>query len=492
MSTTAAPRSLGPAVARLFEANFRHSKGEHAGRPFVLEPWQREDLDLIYEINEEGRRAWRKVLYGVARGNGKSPVAAGMGLVELLSRRDSPDVFCAAGKREQAAIVHEFAQAFVRGGPLRDYLRVLRHAIVDDRTRGSMRTVSADGYTAHGLSLSAGLRDELHAWRTDRQEELYWALETSSHKRPDSVLVDVSTAGWDKASLLGERYEAAMESYELEEHEGGFKTVGRDRESGSLMIWRGAPDDADPGDPAVWRAANPASWIALEDLERLARTLPENVFRRLHLNQWTESEDNAFRPAEWDACYEEGVGIPDGVDVTMGVDIGEHRDSSAVVVVWKRPEDGRKVLASYVLEPRSDGTSLLPHVESLLLELCTRWQHLAVGFDPWQFRRSAQLLASQGLRMVEAPQTDSVMVPASQGLHDLITSQGVAHDGDRVLRRHVLAAEAKQTSRGGWRIVKPLGQHGRRVDEARRVDAAVALAIAAHLSEEEGDRWGII
>ena len=94
--------------------------------------------------------------------------------------------------------------------------------------------------------------------------------------------------------------------------------------------------------------------------------------------------------------------------------------------------------------------------------------------------------------MVEAPQTDSVKVPATQGLHDLITSQGVAHDGDRVLRRHVLAAEAKQTSRGGWRIVKPLGQHGRRVDEARRVDAAVALAIAAHLSEEEGDRWGII
>lgn len=492
MTAVREARSIGPAVAKFFAANFRHSKGSLAGKPFVLEPWQRDDLDLMYEIDERGARVWRHVLYGVARGNGKSPIGAGIGLVELLSRKDSPDVFCAAGKREQAGIVHDFAQSFVRGGPLRDYLRVLRHAIYDDRTGGSMRTVSADGYTAHGLSLSAGMRDELHAWRTDRQEELYWALETSSHKRPDSVLFDISTAGWDPSSLLGERYEAALEYPDVRVLEDGFRVVALDRESGSLMIWRGAPPESDPSDPSVWRAANPASWIALADLERLARTLPENVFRRLHLNQWTESEDAAIRPADWDDCRVKAAVIPEGAPVTIGVDVGEKRDSSAVLVCWRRPEDGKRVVIPFILEPREDGQTLLPEIEATIRSVCSRWDHVAVGYDPWQFRRSASLLLSDGIRMVEAPQTDSVMVPASQGLRDLVVGRMIEHDGNRIFRRHVLAAEAKQTSRGGWRLAKPVGTYGRRVDETKRVDAAIALAIAVHLSDQEVERWGVI
>lgn len=477
MATLAAPRAtLGPAVARIFSANFRHTKGARAGQPFHLEPWQRDDIDLMYELDDRGRRMWRYILYGIARGNGKSPTAAGIGLVELLTRTDSPDVFCAAASRDQASIVHGFASSFVEGGPLRDYMRPLRRAITYDRVKGSLRTLSADGYLAHGLSLSAGIRDEVHAWTTDKQHELYWALETASHKRPDSVLIDISTAGFDKATLLGERYDACMREMDVEWSDDGCLAVGRNRDAHMLMIWRGAPDNADPGDRAVWRAVNPASWIDLDDLERQARSIPANVFRRLHLNQWTESEDAAFRAEDWDACCDQTVVIPDGAEVALGVDIGERRDSSAVAVAWA--DEGRVVVDVKIFPPRDDSRSLLPDVEAHIRALADRFDVMEVAHDPWQFRRSAELLSADGLVMVEFPQNDVHMVPASQCLHDLVQQRRVVHGGDRLLRRHVLSVEARQTSRGTWRMAKPLNQHGRRTDEARKVDGAIAMVMA--------------
>jgi phage terminase large subunit-like protein len=62
------------------------------------------------------------------------------------------------------------------------------------------------------------------------------------------------------------------------------------------------------------------------------------------------------------------------------------------------------------------------------------------------------------------------MVPACQGLYELVTSVTIAHDGDPVLARHVFNATAKETGRG-WRLTKPRGSR-------RHIDAAVATAIA--------------
>jgi hypothetical protein len=41
--------------------------------------------------------------------------------------------------------------------------------------RGVLRTISADGYVAHGLNPSAAIVDEAHAFTTDKQRELFEA-----------------------------------------------------------------------------------------------------------------------------------------------------------------------------------------------------------------------------------------------------------------------------------------------------------------------------
>ena len=104
----------------------------------------------------------------------------------------------AAAARDQARVVFEYARGFVESGPLLDVLQVGRHEIRNPRNGGVLRTVSADGFVAHGLNPSAVIIDELHAWNTNKQHELFDALDTAVHKRPGAFWLVITTAGHDK------------------------------------------------------------------------------------------------------------------------------------------------------------------------------------------------------------------------------------------------------------------------------------------------------
>jgi phage terminase large subunit-like protein len=75
---------------------FAHVKGPSAGRPFALEPWQRHFVEEFSHVGAEGERIYKRGMLGVARGNGKTPLAAGLALRELVSATDEPDVILAA------------------------------------------------------------------------------------------------------------------------------------------------------------------------------------------------------------------------------------------------------------------------------------------------------------------------------------------------------------------------------------------------------------
>lgn len=475
-------RTLGSAVADFFAANLRHTKGSLIGQPFELEPWQQDIINLIYEINEEGRRKWRTVLLGIPRGNGKSPLAAGIGLLELVDRDDAPDIYVAAAARDQAAIIHDFAHGMPKGGPLENFVhfpKSRKSALTTAHNDGSMKVLSADGDLQHGLSSSVVLIDELHCFKTQKQEELYFALVTSTQKRKESITLIITTAGANKASLLGEKYDAMLKTHKLEYSKDRCMVIGRNESVGSLLIWIGAPEDADVNDRKIWRACNPASWIPLSELERLASEVPESVFRRLVLNQWVLGNDAAIQPGSWDACcHPEEAEIEEGADVWAAVDVGERRDTSSVTIVSPNSEGKLRAKTTSFNPAKEHVKTLLPMIEAEVRRLAGAYTLRAVGFDPWQFRRSAELLASDGIRMVEVPQMDKFMVPASALLYDLIEQQKLIHDGDQILRQHILATEAKQTSRGAWRLTKPLQPHGRRTDESQKVDSAIALAMA--------------
>jgi len=118
----------------------------------------------------------------------------------------------------------------------------------------------------------------------------------------------------------------------------------------------------------------------------------------------------------------------------------------------------------------------LPQVEAHLRWLRDNFELLRVNFDPWQMRDMAARLASEGFPMVEFPQNNTNMVPASQGAFDLVAHQAVVHNGDPVLRAHILGTGGEITATGGWRFTKAKTRTGHR-DLTKQNDAAIAYAM---------------
>jgi phage terminase large subunit-like protein len=464
-------------LLRFFPHYFVHPKGPLIGQPFRLEPWQQRFLREFYKRDKHGRRLYRLGVLGVPRGNGKTPLAAGLGLYELVTRTDAPEVYFAACSKEQAGIGLDFARAFVEQGPLADWVTV-RKTLTCPGRRSSMRVVSSDGRLQHGRAPAAGLVDELWAFETSREEQTYTALASALHKREDAYLLAITTAGYDKRSLLGRIYEAALAWPQVTTSPNGCLTIAKDVENGQLLYWYGAPEHADPENQRIWRAVNPASWIQLRDLKRQLHDpgLGELEFRRLHLNQWTRARDSWLPGNCWSELRSDHT-IPDKADIYVGVDVGLFHDSTAVC--WAHVlEDHRIALRAHVWSAKPDapahthvpgGKVLLEQIEQFIRDLATRYRLREVAYDPRFFNRSAELLTANNLTMVEFLQASAPMADAYQSFYQAALEGTLTHNGDEIFAQHIEATAADKTERG-WKV--------RKLKSSQQIDATVAAVLA--------------
>jgi phage terminase large subunit-like protein len=475
-------RSRGShAPADFFPRYLTHAKGPAAGTAFKLEAWQRRFVEEFSRVNGGGERIYKRGLLGVARGNGKSPLAAGLALRELVCARDEPDVILAAAARDQARVVFEYARGLLASSPLADVLQVGRHEIRNPLNGGVLRTVSADGFVAHGLNPSAVIIDELHAWHTNKQHELFDALDTAVHKRPGAFWLVITTAGHDKLSLLGRLYANMLAALELDEKPGFV--VGSDEFNGVLMHWYGAAEDADADDRKLWRAVNPASFVTTEALrkQRNSPSMSRSTFARLHLNAWIAPDAERWIATDsWERLAGK-VEIPDGATVFVGADGSRSYDTTAVAWASKAP-DGRVDVACRIFSVRDDvphhvlhsgGTIDFGDVEGFLLELASRYDVREVRFDPRFLERSMEVLAARlpGSAVAPVEPYTNAHRQALAALERTVLEGTLRHGGDPAVSQQVLAAACDRFDNGDALRL-------RKLDRTRPIDAAVALALA--------------
>ena len=469
------------APADFFSRCLVHTKGPAAGTPFRLEPWQRRFVEEFTCLNGEGERIYKRGMLGVARGNGKSPLAAGLALRELVCARDEPDVILAAAARDQARVVFEYARGLLASGPLADVLQVGRHEIRNPLNGGVLRTVSADGFVAHGLNPSAVIIDELHAWHTNKQRELFDALDTAVHKRPGAFWLVITTAGHDKTSLLGRLYASMLAALELEEKPGFV--VGRDEFNGVLLHWYGAAEDADADDRKLWRAVNPASFVTANALrkQRNSPSMSRSTFARLHLNAWVAPDAERWIATDAWEKLAGGIEIADGATVFVGADGSRSYDTTAIAWAAKAP-DGRIYVDCRVFSVRDDvphhvlhagGTIDFGDVEGFLLELASRFDVREVRFDPRFLERSMEALAVRlpGSAVAPVEPYTNAHRQALAVLERTVLEGTLRHGGDPAVSQQVLAAACDRFDNGDPRRL-------RKLDRTRPIDAAVALALA--------------
>jgi phage terminase large subunit-like protein len=414
-----------------------------------LEPFQHEIV----------RHHWRyrETLALLARGNGKTSLAAALAVYHLLTTR-RPAAYIGAASRDQARIGFEAARDIVRSSPALE-----RHVIVryrELRARGGhLRVLSSDGPRAHGLQPTLAIVDELHA---HRDAELYVALRTALGKVPGSRLLTISTAGHDIESVLG-RLRARALALEDKTTDGPLTTAVDQRGSFAMLEWACA-EDADLSDPKTAKSANPASWVTEEWLaEQIhAPGVHPLEFARFHANVWTDVEAAWLPQGAWQALYG-AAELEDGETLWVGIDIGGERSGTAVATV----SDAGRVHANVW-----QGDAAVLEAADHLRGLRQRYRLAGVAFDPWRFQTEAQRLQTEGLPMVKVPQSAEAMTLASERLYASIVQGELSHDGDPVLTRHVAGATAKSTPRG-WRLV--------RSERGKQIDAVIALAMANSL-----------
>ena len=186
----------------------KHIKGPLAsrGETLKLEGWQVFILTTVFGwVDENGNRRFRHVYIEVPRGNGKSALSSTVGLFMLaLDGEAGAEVYSAATTRDQARIVFRDAQAMARKMPLflsRMGIEVTAQAIVQARSSSSFKALSADGHTLDGLNIHLAVVDELHAHKS---RDVHDVLESGMGKRPQSLLWEITTAGFNKHGICYE------------------------------------------------------------------------------------------------------------------------------------------------------------------------------------------------------------------------------------------------------------------------------------------------
>ncbi len=164
-------------------------------RNFILQPFQCWIVaSLIGWVDDSGLRKYIEALILMPKGNGKSPLAAALGLwFAFMDGRRGAEVFCGAMSLKQAMEVFKPALSFVDSAKsqfLKIGVEPQKKSIFNLRTGASFTPVIGKG--RHGARPYLAILDELHQAISS---DLYDTFRTGCNKTTNSLLLTISTAG---------------------------------------------------------------------------------------------------------------------------------------------------------------------------------------------------------------------------------------------------------------------------------------------------------
>jgi phage terminase large subunit-like protein len=481
-------------VLDFFPKYLRHFKGEWAGQPFHLEEWQAEIVRALFgwKDAETGLRRFRRAYIEIPKQNGKSSLAAGLGLYMTIGDREpGAQVFSAATKKDQAKIVHGYAvQMLARSPALKKFAKTRVNNIHVPDLGSRFEPLGADSDTTDGLNPHLVIADELHAYKT---RHLLDTLETGMASRTQPLTAMITTAGVYDPTKVG-----------WLEHEYATQVLEGVFEDERLYAYIASADkDDDWRDPETWRRANPNYGVSVrEDYLRAAAERAErepsflNSFLRYHLNIWTEQIDRWLPMDKWD----EGGGPVDadslaGRECFGGLDLATVSDLAALALVFPDGEQGYDVLMRFWLPEAAVAArsaaeapynawcregwltptpgNVIDHnrIRADILELRDKYRVREIAFDRHEATMlSTQLAEEHGVPMVPMHQGTASMNAPSRELERAVMSVKLRHGDNPVLRW--MASNVAIYEDDGGRI-RP---HKKR--SPQRIDGITALVMA--------------
>lgn len=168
--------------------------GAHAGQPFTLEPWQKFIVGSLYGwLGDDGYRRFRTAFIEVGKGNGKTPMAAAIGLKGLVADGEpGAEVYSAAVSQDQASICFRDARRFVEASAaLLRRITITENNLAYVAGGSFMRPVSSERRTLDGKRVHIGLADEVHEHPTPMVVD---KLRAGTKGRRQPMIVEITNA----------------------------------------------------------------------------------------------------------------------------------------------------------------------------------------------------------------------------------------------------------------------------------------------------------
>ncbi len=492
---------------RFYSNVLKLNGGDFEGKPFELLPWQKFVVGSLFGWQGvDGYRRFRVAYVETAKGSGKSPLAAGIGMKGLVADNEPrAEVYSAATKKDQAMILFRDAVAMVDQSP--ELSKRLTKSGTGERcwnlaymAQGAFfRPISSDDGQS-GPRPHIGLIDELHEHKTNTVVEM---MRAGTKSRRQAMIFMITNAGHNR---MGPCW-----GY----HEYGAKVAAGEVEDDAFFPYVCSLDEHDDpfADESCWPKANPSlqdadlpgmKYIREQVVEAKGMPSKEAIVRRLNFCQWTDAESpwisgEVWRGAQRDFDWHDLRGRR----AVAGLDLSSTTDLTGMVFLVEPVEAGEPwLLVPFAWLPdvelqRKADTDRVPYIQwkaegyldttpgraiskrvilQKLSAMCDFFEIVACGYDRWRIEDLMALAADDGISLPE-------MKPVGQGYKDfspaletferMLLNGEIAHSGHKVLDWCMSNS-----------VIEQDGAENRKLSKEKatgRIDLAVAAVMAAGL-----------
>lgn len=518
-------RKKAAAVIDWVPAYCHHYRGDLAKTPLYLLPWQQFIYwQLFGWKKKDGNRRFNYCYVEVPKKNGKTTgFLAPIALFMLTADSEAgPEVYFAAGSRDQAKIAYNDIRAMISASP------ILR-ACLYPNLREIKPTKNAEEYgvdpnlQCYPVSSEAGNLDGknvhfsgIDEYHNHQTVDVFNIMSSGMIARSQPLQFTITTAGFNKFGPCYQYREAIINILS-----------GISEDDHTLGIIYTLDEEDNWQDENNWVKANPSIGYG-KSLDKMRSELTQkkqqgssgiNEFKTKQLNLWVDAAKTWIPDEKVKACMIPSDQFPklDGEPCFLGLDLAAIRDITAMAVGWRY--EGKVYvklkywLPSDVLEERKSLNDKHPYIQYCRDGLITltpgnvtdyeyirkkitgisshepefdnesvagKYNIISLGYDKWNSTHVISEISSDGVDVNEVGQGYGAMNYPMKQLEKMIYSGDVVFENDKVLRWMFANTQPETDSTGNIRPKKKTAE--------KKIDGVVAiLTMLSELFRNETD-----
>ncbi|ALA48121.1 terminase large subunit [Mycobacterium phage Phlei] len=480
-----------------------------------------EQIRLIlwwYAVDEHGNYVYREGVIRRLKGWGKDPFIAALCLAELCGpvafshfdengdpvgkRRPAPWVTVAAVSQDQTKNTFSLFPAMISKQLKTDYgLEVNRFVIYSDGGAGRLEAATASPTSMEGNRPTFVVQNEIQWWgqgpdgKVNEGRDMANMIEGNMTKVEGARTLSICNAHIPGTDTTGEvLYDQYHEALAGKSYDAGLMYDALEAPADTPVSEIPSPAVDEEGFKAgveklkegVTIARGDSTWLPVDDIVKsiLSPKNPVTESRRKFLNQINAAEDSWITPQQWDrlAMTDPVFKLQPKQKITLGFDGSKSNDWTALVAC--RVDDGMLFVLG-VWNPENYGGEVpREDVDAAVRSAFQRYDVVAMRadvkefeayVDQWgkDFKRRVKVNASPGNPIAfDMRGQQKRFALDCERFEDAVIEREVFHDGNKILRSHVLNAKRHPTNYDAIAIRKATK------DSSKKIDAAVCAVLA--------------